>query len=179
MMAQQAKGFELVYDAASGLLPTECGFYQTDGSVNITDSGLMMTGAGTTARCEIGLYSNINIENRSVEIEITPIDSYFSFHSITAQTALNSYVTTDGYFSSVKPYSIHLFSEWEDFKKIVGYTPNSRLCMKTEIEGENTKFFLNDVLIYTGNYKRNATTSRFYINTEGQTLLHKITYKEW
>ena len=147
MMAQQNKGFELVYDAASGLLPTECGWKKTKDESNAT---LKVVNGILEVIAQTPLYLSPDTEqsftNCSLEVEYSISDMQgvtISMNKVEPSVSL-----------SMSPFAnngIMVYQQWEKplirneaIKVGVDYTA------KLEKHGNLVSAFLNNELIYSG-----------------------------
>ncbi|MBR4049190.1 MAG: hypothetical protein IKK09_01705 [Clostridia bacterium] len=147
MMLQQKKGFELVYDAASGLLPTECGWKKIRDESN---APLKVVNGILEVVAKTPLYLSPDTEqsftNCSLEVE----------YSISAMqgVSLTMNKVAPSVTLSMSPYAnngIMVFQQWEKplirneaIKIGVDYTA------KLEKQGNLVLAFFNGELIYNG-----------------------------
>lgn len=176
MMAQQSKGFELVYDAASGLLPTECGWkiIKQDETAKMT----MINGV-----CAISSTNGIRfvpVENSvssicSIEMEFchTGINQGLSITFNDNITSLSALLGSN----AINGVSLH--QQWgKNFYKGDPLEQNIYYTTKLKRHGNTFYFYINNELLYSGELSGAYTTTPNGFNVSGrvQTLIKRIVY---
>lgn len=147
MMLQQRNGFELVYDAASGLLPTECGW-------QITQSGSQSS--LTVVNGMLNVVSNTDL-HLTLDINQTFENCYIEIEYVVQAAQGVSIVMTSTEPSvamGMSPYSengVTVYQQWSNpLVKIPAIQIGTNYIAKLEKRGNFVSAYLNNEIIYSG-----------------------------
>ncbi len=177
MMAQQANGFELVYDAASGLLPTESGWKIVkdtgNAAVNISNGVLEIR---TTSDLHLTPNTEQAFSNCSIEINFI-VGALSSVTLLLTKTEPTVYMTISSWYGT----GVMVWQDWDKplaVKEAISI--GVEYTAKLEKNGNFVSAYLNGELIYSGEITGHLYTNMPDIlgfNVASPTYVKKIKYK--
>ncbi len=178
-MLQQSKGYELVYDAASGKYPEDVGYTHTSGNIPVTleDNALVMEASGSL-RNRYDLLT-ATAESKSFEVWLTPISGTTSIRLQNNTTRVSFFITTTtdgGYYIK---WGVGVYVDWSKPFVKKPYNQGDMLKLRLVNDKEYTAAYMNDELIYETHtaYPQNVNVANIDIS-QGKIKVHKMIYKE-
>lgn len=179
MMAQQNKGFELVYDAASGELPqaSDGWDFTLNGNTTATvqNGYLRVNGDGSHLysrfRLTLNKTQNLN-KSRSVTVKIGNVSNM----------SMAFRITDTYFFWECYPWGIiSVYKTWgQNYIQIQGNTPvrNQTASIVYDAQTGITSFYRNDELLFSS---KEPIPREFLLEMTGADYfeISQITYKEW
>lgn len=205
MMAQQNKGFELVYDAASGELPSNTGQWTQTGSFKIENGLLYTKNEGLYSSSRIRPIGHLQADRSEIIVEIESWEKYNHNGSSLYQGVILALGLSDGtYYATcsltekqlcigkvANRGTISSAGIWANLKNI-DYKAPQKFTFRMVFDSGLAYYYINDELLYT------QTTLLDVSTIQGDTTLtaaemyntvrfgqcsyvyvSKITYKEW